>query len=492
MTGHTTPRIVAASSFRPGFCPENARRRILFAAILASALGFIDGTVVSIAMPAMRSSLEATLAEAQWINNAYLLSLSALMLVGGAAGDRFGLGRVFSIGIAVFIVASLASALAPNAETLIAARALKGIGAAAMIPGSLALIYRTYPKDERGRAIGLWAGASALTTALGPILGGAAITLLGDEAWRWLFAINLPLGLIAIWFVLSAVEDDRGDPSRGVDYLGAFLISLCLGMAAYALTGLGAETGTGAYVFGFLALMALGGFIIWEARVRDPMMPLSLFASLRFTSANLATFLLYLSLSAVLFFLPMTVIAGWGITEAEASAAFLPLTGFIALFSARVGRAADRIGPGILIAMGTAIVAAAFAGMALTAPMQAFWKATLPLMCLMGAGMCLVVAPLSTAVMGAVPEEQAGAASGINNAVSRIAGLVAIAAMGAVAASAYASAGGPDSFGAPSDLQGHADAMNAGFVAVAWVTAALAAAASLISWIGIRGRDQAG
>ena len=481
----------APSSFQEGFCAARARRRILIAAILGSALGFIDGSLVSIAMPAMRASLDATLAQAQWINNAYMLPLSALILAGGAMGDRFGLGRVFSLGIAVFIVASLLCAVAPNAEFLIAARALKGMGAAAMIPGSLALIYRAYPKDERGRAIGIWAGASALTTAFGPVLGGAALTVLGDDAWRWLFAMNLPLGAVTIWLVAGAVREDPGDPDKGIDWPGAALASIGLGLAAWVLTGLSGDGGPDPVLWGTVSVAALLGFIAWEARAPHPMMPLSLFASRVFSAANLSTFFLYFSLSAVLFFLPMTVIAGWGVTAAEASAAFIPLTVFIAAFSSRAGGLADKHGPGRLIGIGALIVAVAFAGLGLTAGLQSFWGAVMPLMGVMGAGMCLVVAPLSAAVMGAVPDEAAGAASGVNNAVSRIAGLVAVAVMGAVAAGGYAAGGGPASFGEASDLAGHAQAMNTGFRAVAYATAALSALSALIAWAGIA-RPQTG
>ena len=297
MTDTRAPRFIAAPSFRKGFCPAHARRRILFAAILGSALGFIDGSLVSIAMPAMRASLGATLVEAQWINNAYLLPLSALILAGGALGDRFGLGRVFSIGIAIFMAASLLSALAPTADILIAARALKGIGAAAMIPGSLALIYRAYPRDERGRAIGIWAGASALTTALGPVLGGVALTLLGEDAWRWLFAINLPLGAVAVWLVLGAVEEDHGDPGRGIDIAGAALASAGLGLLAWVLTGLSGDGGPDPAIWGGLGAASLIAFVLWEARTPQPMMPLSLFASRTFSAANLATFCLYFGLA---------------------------------------------------------------------------------------------------------------------------------------------------------------------------------------------------
>lgn len=437
-------------------------------------------------MPAIRASIEASLIEAQWINNAYMLPLSALILAGGALGDRFGLARIFTIGIGLFIAASVASALAPTPETLIAARALKGIGAAMMVPGSLALIYRAYPPDERGRAIGQWAAASAMTTALGPVLGGLLITAAGPETWRWLFAINLPLGLIAVWLLRGAVNEDVGDPGRGVDWVGAGLATLGLGLGAWVLTGLTGEGGPEPAPWGTAAIGLLIAFVLWEARSAHPMMPLSLFASTRFSAANLATFCLYFALSAVLFFLPMTVISAWGVSEAAASLAFLPLTAAVALLSTAMGRLADRHGPGRLIGAGSALVAIAYAALAITAPLQAYWSIVIPLMCIMGFGMALVVAPLSAAVMGAVSEAQAGAASGVNNAVSRIAGLVAIAAMGAVAAAGYAAADGPASFGAPAEGTAHAVASTAAFQTVAWATAATSAIAAAIAFLGIR------
>ncbi|MEL6168778.1 MAG: MFS transporter, partial [Pseudomonadota bacterium] len=402
-------------------------------------------------------------------------------LSGGAMGDRFGVARVFVVGIAIFIVASLASALAPSPEFLIVARALKGVGAALMVPGSLALIYRAFPAEERGRAIGVWAAASALTTALGPILGGAAITLLGDETWRWLFAINLPLGVISIALLWRAVDDDVSHPENGVDIPGAALIAFGLGAISWALTS---GNGTGPWLWAGLA--GITGFVFWERIAPHPMLPLGLFRSMSFSAANLLTFTLYFALSAILFFLPMTVISTWGVSEAEASFAFLPLTLFIAGLSTRFGAMADRVGPGPLIGAGAALVALAYAGLGLAAPVQAFWWGVLPAMCVMGLGMSMVVAPLSAAVMGAVTDDAAGAASGVNNAVSRVAGLVAVAAIGAMAATVYAGAGGPESFGVESEAAGHAAATALAFQRIAWVTAALAALSAAIAILGIR------
>ncbi|MFQ6548284.1 MFS transporter [Aestuariibius sp. 2305UL40-4] len=473
----------------PSFCSEAARPWILIAAILASALGFIDGSIVSIALPAMREDLGATLAQATWISNGYMLPLSALILVGGAAGDRFGLVRVFGIGIIVFVAASIICALAPTPEVLIAGRALKGIGAALVVPGSLALIARAYPKAERGRAIGFWAASSALTTALGPILGGALLSFGGEAAWRLIFAINLPFGLFVLWILRAKVGQDRPLTDDGLDWIGAALISLSLGLGAWALTLLiaGDDASLSPALLGTGAALALILFLAQEARARHPMMPLHLFADTRFSAANLATFCLYFALGAILFYQPMTVIAGWGYSELAASAAFAPLSVFIGFLSGWVGGLADRVGPGKLVATGSALVAISFAGHAITAPLEAFWTLTVPLNCLMGFGMALVVGPLSTAVMASATDETTGAASGINNAISRMAGLIAVAAMGSVAAGVYA---GPASFGAEADLPGHSEATNAAFAAIAWITAALSGIAAIVAWLGIAGRSE--
>ncbi|WP_253913161.1 MFS transporter [Pseudoruegeria sp. HB172150] len=482
----------AVPDFISGFCDPARRRLLLIAAILASAMGFIDGTVVAIAMPAMRETLGATLAQAQWISNAYMLTLSALILSGGAAGDRFGLARVFSIGIAVFMAASLACAAAPSSGFLIAARAVQGFGAALMVPGSLALIARAYPEAERGRAIGIWAAASSLTTALGPVIGGAVLSFGGPEMWRAIFAVNLPIGIAALWLIRRAVNEDTGQPGQPIDYAGSVLAVLGLGLLAWSLSAGGSAAQRLAFAASGLAALTL--FVRTERRAPAPMLDLTLFRNRSFSAANLLTFCLYFALSAILFFLPMTVIAAWGVTELEATAAFAPLSVFIASLSSTAGRLSDRFGPGPPIAAGSALVALAYAGLGLTTHLMRFWDIVVPLMCLMGLGMSLVVAPLSAAVMQGIAEHRTGAASGVNNAVARIAGLVAVAAMGTVASVAYATVmvavappdyAGPGSFGAPGTDPAHLAASNGAFAAVALITALLATASALIAWLGL-------
>ncbi|WP_095084812.1 MFS transporter [Mesorhizobium sophorae] len=486
------------------FCPPSQRRFVLIAAILASALGFIDGSILAIAMPAIRVNLGASLAQAQWISNAYALTLSALILAGGAAGDRFGLRRAFVAGIALFIVASLACALAPNAVVLIAFRALQGIGAAIMVPGSLAIIAKAYPKKERGRAIGIWAAASALTTALGPVLGGFVLSAFGDGIWRAIFAVNLPLGLISIYLLLAKIPADAPTEKRSLDLGGAALATLAFGALAYGLTSMSAS-GEGHLSGPSIAVgaMLLAVFIAFELWQREPMIDLSLFRIGAFAGANLATFFLYFALSANLFYLPMLLIAGWGLSTAEVGFIFLPLSASMALLSRPVGQLSDRIGPRFPIAFGSLVVAFAFAGLALLAHagIHNFWTGTFPLMGLMGLGMALVVSPLSTAIMTAVEDKDTGAASGINNAVSRIGGLIAVAAMGSLAASVYAKAldgnatPGVPGFGEPATV-GLAPAVDAArlaagdaaFSAVSSVTALLCLLSAVIAWTTIPGQ----
>jgi EmrB/QacA subfamily drug resistance transporter len=482
-----------------GFCPRQQRRYVLIAAILASAMGFIDGTVVAIAMPAMRQSLGASLAEAQWISNAYLLTLSALILVAGAAGDRFGLRRAFAAGIAIFVVASIFCALSPNPLFLIAARAVQGAGAAIMVPGSLAIISKAYPKDERGRAIGIWAAASAVTTTAGPILGGFLLSAGNPEMWRIIFAINLPLGAVALYLLLTKVPPDPHVPARRIDVAGGFLAIVMLACLAWALTGVegeGRPPSAGHFIaFGLASAIALATFLAIERSAPEPVMPLRIWREPSFTAANVATFCLYAAMSAVLFFLPMTLIAGWRLAEAQVSLAFVPLGAAIALLSGPVGQLADRVGAGILIAIGSAVVGISYVFLGWNMAQQEFWRHVMPAMCLAGIGMALVVTPLSVIVMGAVDEATAGIASGINNAVSRVAGLLAVAGMGTVAGAVYATSDGPVSFGAALEgLAGrdaamnaaHAAATNAAFAVVAYASALLCFVASAVAVLGIK------
>lgn len=483
----------------------HSRRFVLVAAILASSMGFIDGSVISIAIPAIRADLGASLAEAQWISNGYLLFLSALILLGGAAGDRFGLRNTFGLGIVVFVAASMCCALAPNPLLLIVARAVQGAGAALMVPGSLAIIAKAYPREERGRAIGIWAAASSLTTIGGPIIGGFVLTTLGDWSWRLVFAINLPLGLVALTLLWFRVAPDQPEAGRRLDVAGSTLATLALLCIAFGLTGDGSESvpplsHTVMWCVAGLVLAAV--FIWWERRSATPMLPLRLFSNRSFSGANALTFALYFALGGTLFFLPMTMIAGWGETPATVSLALLPLGVSLTLLSSLSGKWADRFGPAPLITLGSLLVGCAFAGLGVTAPLHAVWQAVLPCMVLLGVGMGLVVSPLSTAVMTSVGDEDTGVASGVNNAVARVAGLVAVALLGAVVASVFEQALGPAAelpifFGMASEgLNAEEEALrlaatDAGFAVVAYVTAALSVVSAVVAWLTLERKARA-
>lgn len=474
-----------------------SRRFVLVAAILASSMGFIDGSVISIAIPAIRADLGATLADAQWVSNGYLLLMSSLILLGGAAGDRFGLRNTFGLGIALFVAASIICALAPTPLVLVIARAVQGTGAAFMVPGSLAIIAKAYPREERGRAIGIWAAASSLTTIAGPVIGGFMLTALGEWSWRLVFAINLPLGLLALGLLWFRVAPDRPEAGRRLDVAGAVLATLALMLIAYGLTGDGSESApplshTIVWCGGGLLLAA--AFLFWEARSAAPMLPLRLFGNVSFSGANGLTFALYFALGGTMFFLPMTMIGGWGESPATVSLALLPLGIALTVLSSFSGQWADRFGPGPLIALGSLIVAGAFAGLGLTAPMHAVWLAVLPCMVLLGLGMGLVVSPLSTAVMTSVEDGDTGVASGVNNAVARVAGLMAVALLGAIIAPVFEAALGsaaelPIFFGmASAGLSAEEEALrlaatDAAFATVAYVTAALSLVSAVVAWL---------
>jgi EmrB/QacA subfamily drug resistance transporter len=481
-----------------------SRRFVLVAAIVASSMGFIDGSVISIAIPSIRADLGATLADAQWVSNAYLLFLSALTLLGGAAGDRFGLRRTFGFGIALFTLASIACAIAPSPGILIVARAIQGIGAAFMVPGSLAIIAKAYPKESRGQAIGIWAAASSITSVAGPIIGGLVLTGLGDWSWRLVFAINLPLGLLALGLLWFKVARDRVEANRRLDVFGAALATVALMFISYGFTGDGSESSPPllhTLQWCGLGLVLAVGFIIWEARAKSPMLPLRLFGNLGFSGANGLTFALYFALGGTMFFLPMTMIGGWGESPATVSLTLLPLGIILTALSSFSGKWADRYGPGPLIALGSLIVAIAFVVMGLTAPMHSPWTAVLPSVTLLGLGMGLVVSPLSTAVMTSVEDGDTGVASGTNNAVARVASLVAVALLGAVVGKVFEQSLGsaaelPIFFGMPSDgLSADEEvlrlsATDAAFASVAYITAALSLASAAIAWFTLERKSR--
>ncbi|MEJ6785020.1 MFS transporter [Aminobacter sp. Piv2-1] len=486
----------AAAASAPAFCPPEARRYVLVSAILASSMGFIDGSVVSLAMPIIREDLGASLVDAQWISNGYMLFLSALVLLGGAAGDVFGVRNIFALGILTFMVTSAACSLAVDADMLIVMRAAQGVGAALMVPGSLAIIAKSYPNETRGKAIGQWAAFSSLTTAMGPFVGGMVLSFGAEWMWRLIFAINVPIGLVALYMLFSKVPQDRPSSRRRLDVGGALLATVGLGLMAWGLTALGLPAE--ARAVSPWAWIAIGAaifvaFVVWEKRARAPMVKLELFRSRAFTGANLYTLILFFAFNAVLFFLPMTVISGWGASEWEASLLFLPLSLFIGAFSSRSGNLADAIGPRLPLTVGAAIVGLSYAGLALTMPLMLLWQVTFPILLLKGIGMAIVVSPISAAVMRATPDEDTGLASGINNALARAAGLMAVAALGAVAGIVFAEVLGTTAagveFGAltaaplePAVEALRVEATNRAFSAIAWIAAAMCWLSALVAW----------
>lgn len=414
---------------------------MLLAAILASSMAFIDGSALNVALPALQADLGATGGQVLWIVNAYLLMLAALILVGGALGDRLGRRRVFTAGIALFLVASLACGLAPTAGVLIVARVVQGIGGALMIPGSLAIISAAYDSEGRGRAIGTWSAVTTLVTIAGPVLGG----LLADAGlWRGVFLINLPLGALALAATILRVPESRDTSISGsIDYPGAALAAVGLGGLTYGFiaapeAGFASPTSYLPIAGGAAALAA---FVVVEARSPAPMLPLGLFSSRTFSGANLLTLFLYGALSVGPFFFSLNLVRAQGYSQSAAGLAFTPFAVVLALLSRRAGALADRYGPRLPLIGGPALAGLGFLLLALprlTDGPASYWTTYLPGVMVLGLGMAATVAPLTSTVMGAVAQHYAGTASGINNAVARAAGVLAIAIVGAVALLAFA------------------------------------------------------
>ncbi|MDB6042599.1 MAG: drug resistance transporter, EmrB/QacA subfamily [Gammaproteobacteria bacterium] len=434
----TTPPCAEATIRATPEVPACAERKgwVLAAAVLGSTMAFLDESVVNVALPRIEAALDTTLPAMQWIINAYTLCISALLLIGGAAADQVGRRKIFLIGITIFAMASLGCGFAPHIAVLIVARAVQGVGAALLIPCSLALIGAAYDEKERGAAIGIWSGASAIAAGGGPLLGG---WLVDHWSWRGIFLINPLLALPTLWIAIRHVPESRdASAQRGLDWPAALLAfgglgGLVFGLIAAPRAGWGHPVVVASLALGVLLLVA---FVQTERRSRAPMMPLQLFHSRTFSGITLFTLFLYGALGGALFFLPFLLIQAHGYSATAAGAVYLPFTVILGLLSRWSGGLADRFGTRVPLIVGPLITALGFALLAVVSGSTHYW-AFLPPMTVVGFGMAITVAPLTTAVVNSVAERQIGVASGINNAVASVASLLFVAVLGSIALGAF-------------------------------------------------------
>jgi EmrB/QacA subfamily drug resistance transporter len=478
---------------------------VLAVTILGSSMAFIDGTVVNVALPALQSAFHASISDVQWVVESYALMLAALLLVGGSLGDIFGRRKVYVLGVAVFAAASAGCGLSQNIAMLIWARSVQGIGAALLVPGSLALITASFPEETRGRAIGTWSGFSAMTAAIGPVIGG---WLIEHSTWRWVFFLNLPLAFVVILLSAKVPESRNENASHHLDWLGSLLVTLGLGGVTYALIEWPARVRHGVdLVAAVLGAAALAGFVAVEHGSRAPMVSLKLFRSRNFSGANLLTLFLYAALGGLMFFFPLDLIQIQHYTATQAGAALLPFIAIMFGLSRWAGGLVARYGARIPLTIGPLVAGCGIALFAIVPQSGSYWATFFPAVVVMGLGMAISVAPLTTTVMNAVPEFESGLASGINNAVSRLAALLAVAVFGAVLVTVFnhsldksldqlalnpevraqidaarpqlAAAHNPN----PIVQDAITDSFISGYHSVIWIAASLAALSAIAAWL---------
>ncbi|MBA3823539.1 MAG: MFS transporter [Ktedonobacterales bacterium] len=439
-TPHTIPGTTNTAAAKQGgatAAPPNGGW-ILFATILGSSMAFIDSTVVNVALPVLQRDLHATTADVLWVVEGYALFLAALILVGGALGDRFGRKRIYATGIVIFAVASAICGIAQSPGQLIVARAVQGIGGALLTPGSLAIISATFPAKERGRAIGTWSGFTTVTSALGPVVGGFLIQF----SWRWIFFINLPLAALALAVLFIHVPETKDEGETGpLDIRGALLATVGLGALVFGLIQAGsAGFGHAGVILPLVVgVAALAGFLFLEQHERNPMMPLKLFSSRMFSATNLLTFFLYGALGGALYFLPFKLQQLHGYTALQSGISLLPFTIIMFGLSRWAGGLVAQYGARLPLVIGPTLAGIGFLLYARTGTDGNYWTQYFPAVLVLALGMTITVSPLTTSVMNAVSQDRAGIASGVNNAVARTASLVAVAVFGIIVAQIFIS-----------------------------------------------------